>query len=351
MRHLFQHVVYWALIAALSGGALPSSLVAKETPDQVVVRADKKSPAVTRSGNIQDYTGRELRLETVSGRVETIPAERIVEIRTKKTELQKQAESLFAEDRLDAAIGAYKQAKQQESRPWMVRQISAQLVSCYLEQQAIELAGDEFLSILASDPDPIHWDVIPLPWRLQATPPSLETKARVWLQREKQPAAVLLGASWLVGSTDRTLALQTLQQLASGNEKTIALLAETQLWRTKLVTANEAEVIRWQEMWERYPEPLRPTATFILADGYSRVNRPATAAALFLQLPILAPQQRGAAADGLLAAGKQLEKQGQQVEAAGLYRELSERYASSPSAAEARARLAQLTPPSKDRKP
>ena len=341
---------YFPALAFIAHAVL--ACVSLTANDTVIVRPDKKGTSqVQRAGTILEYTGKELRLEVLGGRVEIIPAERIVEIRTAKSDAHKQAEQLLADDRLDSALGAFKQAKQQEQRPWMVRQISAQLVGCYLEQNAIEQAGDEFLSIVASDPETFHIDVIPLPWRLQPISPVVETKARVWIQREKQPLAVLLGASWLFGSADRSTALQTLQKLASSSDRTVSLLAEAQLWRTKLVTANENDVLRWQEIWERFPDSLRPTATFILAESYARVNRPETSAAYYLQLPILAPQQRGAAADGLLFAGKQLEKIGQRTQAVGLYRELADHYSASPSAAEARARLASLTPNPKDKNP
>lgn len=341
---------YLPALAVVSHAVL--ACVSLSANDSVIVRPDKKGTSqVQRAGTILEYTGKELRIEVLGGRVESVSTERVVEIRTTKNDAHKQAEQLLADDRLDSALGAFKQAKQQEQRPWMVRQISAQLVGCYLEQNSIEHAGDEFLSIVASDPDTFHIDVIPLPWRLQPTTPAVEAKARFWIQREKQPLAVLLGASWLYGTADRPNAMQTLQKLASGNDRTVSLLAEAQLWRTKLVTANESEVLRWQEIWERFPDSIRPTATFILADGFARVNRPETSAAFFMQLPILAPQQRGAAADGLLFAGKQLEKIGQGTPAVGLYRELTEHYSASPSAAEARARLASLTSNPKDNNP
>ncbi len=308
--------------------------------DEVVLLPLRHGGSATiRSGTIIDYTGSELKLETVAGRVETIPVERIQEVRANWSAPHQTADGLLAEGRVEAAAASYRDARKLERRRWVVRRITAQLVSCYLALGAIDTAGDEFLALAADDPQVLHLDVIPLPWRAISVSKELDARARAWLVDTRTSFGPLLGASWLLGTSSREAAIAQLTQMANGKEKTVALLAETQIWRTQLLSTKQADVERWETIFERLPDAARPTACYILGDAWSRQNRPDLAATYYLQLPILYSQQRAASADALLAAGKQLEQAGQSQAAMNLYRELLQRYPASPAAASAKSRL------------
>src|SRR3954469_305368 len=90
--------------------------------DVVIVLSGKDASLRSkRIGEIVDYTGESLQLKAASGRVESIPAARVVEIKTEWTAAQQRGDALRSEGKLAEAITAYKQAKRDETRSWARR--------------------------------------------------------------------------------------------------------------------------------------------------------------------------------------------------------------------------------------
>src|SRR5438552_2539129 len=195
-----------------------------------VISSTPADPAarVKKAGTILEFTGSELRLRSTLGTEETIPAARVVEIQTRWTAAHEAGRTARGEGRLDDAIAGLRQAKREESRPWAVRQIMADLVGCYLEAGRVDSAGDEFLGILASDPATRHWDVVPIAWRGASIGAPAEARASVWLAARKTPPPALLGASWLL-ATRRTEAAATLEEIAKSSDPRLKGLATIQL--------------------------------------------------------------------------------------------------------------------------
>lgn len=326
---------------ATTAGLLTLWAALAAADDTVLLAPAKPGGAkVSRTGKIVDYTGQELRLEIVGGRVEAISAERVREVRTEYSSAFLAAEKALAENRLEEAVAGFRAARQEERRIWVQRRITAELVALYAEIGQVGTAGDEFLQLVASDPDTIHFDVIPLPYKTRPLDAAGEAKARAWLRNDASPVARLLGAAWLLPSVDRAVALQTLDKLTNESDPRIAAAADWQLWRTKLVTARPQDALDRKSRFEKLPEGLRPTCAYILGETLARVNDAEGAVAAFLQPPILYPRQRALAADALLAAGRQLEKMGRIEQAAGLFGEIVARFPASEAAGEAKARLA-----------
>jgi tetratricopeptide (TPR) repeat protein len=321
-------------IFALSGALLAEDTVTYSTAVDPAARLKK-------SGTILEFMGTELRLRGTLGTDETIPAARVVEIQTQWTAAHQAGRTARSEGRLDDAIVALRQAKRDETRPWAVRQIMADLVGCYLEAGRIDSAGDEFLGILGSDPATRHVDVIPIAWRGAAIGSPAEARATVWLTARNMPTAVLLGASWLL-ATRRSDAAAALEEIARSNNPRLAGLATIQLWRTRLVTASADDVRRWQDQLEKMPPEIQAAGWYVLGDCFSRLDQPQGASLAYLKVPILFRQQRAITADALLAAAKQLEKMSQAPQAANLYRELIRDYPQLAATKEADGRLEKL---------
>jgi tetratricopeptide (TPR) repeat protein len=319
--------------------AVPRAAIAQDT----VVHSTAADPAarIKKSGTILELTGSELRLQSTLGTEETIPAARVAEIHTQWTRTHEAGRAARSEGRLDDAIAALRQAKREETRPWAVRQIMADLAGCYLEAGRIDSAGDEFLGILASDPTTRHFDVIPIAWRGAAIGAPAEARAAVWLAARKTPYAALLGASWLL-ATRRTESTAVLDEISKSTDPRRAGLAAIQLWRTKLVTATMDDVRRWQGQLEKMPAEIQAAGWYLLGDCLSRLDQPEAASLAYLKIPVLFRQQRAMAADALLAAGKQLEKMSQAAQASNLYRELASDYPQLSATKEAQTRLEKL---------
>lgn len=320
------------------------ALVRGATADDTVIFSSPKEPGarLQKTGTILDFTGKELILKSPTGREESLPAERVLEVQTDWPLGLKIGEQRLSERKLDAAITALRDAKRQESRAWVLRRIMARLVACYAETGRFDLAGDEFISIAGSDPETPHFEVIPLAWRTRAPEAPLETRAQAWLRNENSPVAQLLGASWLLPTGHRAAASGALEKLTSTAPPRVALLAETQLWRTKIVTAREGDLANWKQQLERLSWESRATAWFILGDGLSRIKQHDDAALAYLHTPLEYPSCRWLAADALLAAGKELQAGEHTRQAARLYREVVADHAGHPAATEAGARLTAL---------
>jgi len=310
----------------------------------IVIVSSATNPAVRikREGLILDFRGPELKLRSRLGAEERIPASRIVEIQTTWTPPHVAGRTARSEGRFDDALAALRQAQGAETRPWAQRQIAADLSGCCLDAGRIEQAVNEFLAIVAIDPDTRHFDVIPIGWRAASDDPALEARAMAWLALRRVSVASLLGASWLLSTSHRGEAIAILQELQGSSDPRIAGLAAIQVWRTKIVSTPLDEARRWQAQLEKMPHEIQATGWYVLGEIYARHDQPQLAALAWLKIPLLYRQQRALAADALLAAGGQLEKMSQPNEAAGLYRELTRDFPQFPASVEAGKRLAKL---------
>jgi tetratricopeptide (TPR) repeat protein len=288
--------------------------------DVVVFRGGKEAKqTLRRTGTIEDYSGAGLVLKTSAGREETIPIERIIEIQSPRSEEETKGDALARAGKLPEAIDAYRAAQRSESRRWVVRRIMARLVSCYEQQGQIDSAGEGFLALLASDAETPYFSAIPLAWRTSAATP---TQAKAWLGQTKEPAAVLLGASWLLSGADRPRAIDALTALSTDLDPRIAQLATAQLWRTKLVTASPDEIDRWQAQLEKLPGELRAGPLLVIGDGLLRHNRSEDALLAYLQVPLVYNSRETLSCEGLFSAARIMDKLKRTGDAARLYREL-----------------------------
>src|SRR5436190_24221059 len=116
--------------------------------DTVTVLSGKDNKTrANRTGDVGDYNGETLQLKSSSGRVENIPAAKVVSIKTPWTPAHERGNALRAAGKLEEAVTAYKQAKRDEARAWGRRQIMAELVGCYAELGRFDIAGDEWLAL------------------------------------------------------------------------------------------------------------------------------------------------------------------------------------------------------------
>ena len=292
------------------------------------------------SGQVVDYTGRELRLRLSTGKERAIPTAQIEHVETTHSADQAAGDELFADHDYRLALAKYRSALEtdRETRGWMRRQILAQVVWCQRATGQWDQAGETFLMLLPKDPDTPYFDCIPLAWTTAQTSGALEAKAKTWLARGDNPTAVLIGASHLLTTRSRPAALEKLTALAENPDPRIAWLAQTQLWRTTSTQAGENDLRRWGELLEKSPESLRAGPCFVLGSAW--ISRdPELAALLLMKLPILYSRERTLSAAALLSAGGCLEKISQKSQAAEVYRELLAGYAELPEAGEAKRRL------------
>jgi tetratricopeptide (TPR) repeat protein len=328
------------LIAAAPSNSPLSNLAAAQ--DTVYLKARDEGATIPKwSGEILDFTGKELRMRPASGKERTFPSEQIARVTTTYTDAQKHGDELFAAQDYRAALAQYRIAlgTTQERRPWVRRQIVAQAIWCLRAQGQTEPAGQMFLQILlAGDPNTPFFDCIPLAWTPGQPTADVERSATIWLASTDSPAAMLLGASHLLGTPQGPAAVDRLNRLTTHQDRRIAWLAQAQLWRSTLFQASEQQLLDYLKAIDDCPESLRAGPYFLIGTALAR-RRPQEAALALMNLPILFPRERRLAAAALLTSGEIMQRGGRDEDAARLYRELIDGYRGSPEAATAAGRL------------
>jgi len=334
----------WALVvSALVAAGFVVWIAAPVMAEDVVRVANPTSAKgyVEWRGRVVDYSGGGLEIELAGGLQRSFPADQVVRVQTQYTARHVEADARFARGEFASAAALYGEARNTETRPWVRRRITAQLVWCHRGLGNLELAGGEFLLLVRDDPNTPYFACIPLTWIPSEPTVNLQRAAGEWLRRDEMPAAVLLGASHLIltsGGSHRA-ALEKLNGLATNPDPKIAFLALAQTWRTTAITADEDRLRRWRDTIERMPEPLRAGPYYVLGRARAHRQQWDAAALAWLRVPILYPEHRRLAAQSLWDAGRSLEQLGQPEPSGRLYQELVARYPNAPSAAEARKRL------------
>lgn len=309
--------------------------------DRVVIQPPGKSSRVIVTGFIDDFTGRGLILQTRRGTgAVRYSREEILEVSTTQVEQHALGRKLFGEGRIIEAERAFKDALEEEDRPWVRRDILASLVKCGLWQGDYRAAAQHFLSIVESDPETLYFGLIPLAW--QDAPPTGQAAidARRWLHSES-PTARLIGASWLWDGDREPSATRALHELAAGAHPLLQRLAQTQLWRARLrsgeVTALECQ--RWRQFVDDLPAEIRAGPLFLIGCAAAQLHDDLNAAAAWLWLPFEYPHDRHLAAAAQVRAAEILLRAGNIPAARQQAQETLMRWADTPAASLAKAVL------------
>jgi len=294
------------------------------------------------TGEIVEFNGKELRLKQPGGVESAIPAERVESFETAWTPQHEEAMRLKREGKFGPAVEKFGQALRAEKRRWVQRRILADTVRCYTALGQYEQAASMFLILVGDDPATQYFGAVPLSWNAHQPSPGLESKATAWLENEDQPAAALIGASWLLSTGRRGAALKVLERLARNEDPRVSALARAQIWRTEIVTATPDDVTRWSTIVEEAPAIVRAGPYLVLGRAWSHCGKSEEAALAAMRVPILYADSRPLAADALVTAAGELVKLDRRREATGLYRETVQSYPEAPAAAEAQRRLEEL---------
>ncbi len=318
-------------------GMLVQPCVAQDArPDRVDIVQRTTGQQQTISGRVIDYNGRFLTLQRVGGQQEQIASSRVRKIQTSRTKQHIRGDQLLAEHQFEQALVAYQQAVKEETRQWVRQEILAQWVWCYQSLGLIEQAGDAFLKlVLASDPQTLYFQAIPLNWGKQTVSLPLEGQAQVWLTNSASAASRLMGASWLLGTSQRSLAIDVLKQLATQEDTRIALLAEFQLWRTQQATVSMQGLNQWEQQLSRLPVKLRAGPYYLLATGFSRFQQHDRAIVSWMRVPINYPRHFHLSSESLLSAARELDRLKRSRQARNVYQEIARRYTNTIAAGQA----------------
>ena len=329
----------WSVAVVLAMLLLPGLTGAQ---DRVVILLSDNTRTHIREGTIVDWKGGEMQME-YGGQINTIKNDRIVSVETEWSGDYLMARDFINRQQYAAAVTPLQNAIDAEERTWVRRMFLAQQTRlCHLlgERRA---SAEMFMLLIQDDPDTRDFAVIPLMWDNRPLEAPLVEFAKK-LQASSILPLQLLGASWLLTSTERTSAMQKLETLSRDLDSRIAHLASAQLWRTKVQEVDAVQLGRWERQIERMPRDLRSGPLLVLGQAQQRLGKTQEAILSWMQAPILHSEQYSAAAGGLQLSATALQNGGQTLEAERLWNELADRFPETPWAIEARAALARIRP-------
>ena len=317
----FSNKLFGCLIAFLIAAASPSFGWAQETIDTVISRKPGAEKTVKRKGKIIDWRGGKLTIES-TGREREIDNTHVVEVQTAWDESYQAGLKELQQGRVKLAIEQFGYAMQKESRPWARRIIRSHLVKSYLAVDQPADAVEQFLEIVATDPQTRFLHLAPLPWAESGN--ALVQQAEKWLEM-RQPVGQLIGASWLLGGPERSVAIKKLEELSRDIDPRVRSLAIAQLWRTRTnVRPKQTEV--WEGLVEKMPRQFRAGPLFVLAGAQSKCQKSDQALINLMRIPILYPQQRSLGAAALYRSAGLLHNKGQAKQSKAILNELVTKY-------------------------
>jgi TolA-binding protein len=326
---VFRHLLAIGMALAVGGTA--------SAQDRVILKRPGYAGRMTITGTIEEYTGTAISVRSSQGdTVRPYPAEEVVGFETPQTDSHDRGLALLAEGKVDEAIREFDAAIRKEPRAWVRREILALLVRCSLRRGDYPAAGTRFLTLVKSDPTTRHFRLIPLVWADEPIPAAAKSQGHAWLAGTVEVGR-LMGASLLLEDPAHAIeARSTLRQLSSSTDRRIQSLAQMQTWRHESADGvSELEIFHWGQRIDELSPDLRAGPRYVLGRAYAARHDYEMAATTLLWLPLVDDHDFRLTARACLEAGVALGKIGQQSEAQGLFREVTQRFAETPFADEA----------------
>ncbi len=319
--------------------AVLSSLV---QADEVVVQASTARSRITITGEILEYNGRFLVIQTGTGTgQQRYSAAEVVSVKTSYTSAHTAGLRLFKAGKGELALREFETAVSQEPRTWVRRDILALLIRCALRADDFATAGSRFKMLYESDPDSPQIAVIPLYWSNKPARGAARLQAVKWLTDE-QFVMRLVGASLLMFDPEYAeSARDTMKELRRAPGEQIREFAWWQQWRLSIHSkeVSDFDIERWEDRIVGIAPVMRAGPYFVLGQGYLVRQDFDLAAAAFLQLPLVYQSDHPITGQACFEAGQSLARIGQTEEAARLYREVIDRFHWTPAARSAESLL------------
>lgn len=295
--------------------------------DRVTFTPPGASGPVTALGEVVDYTGRELVLQTLNG-PQHIASDSVVSIETPYDPAMQRAMAEFQQGQTSAALASFREALGREHRPWAQREIRSWLMKCALRQQDLSGALREFREIALADPQSRFWGIAPLIWSPMSISPAIRSEVQPWLKSPRESERMLAASILLLDPISGEAAEEVFQQLARDTNPILSAYSKAQQWRLTIGSRNVSEIVltNWQSEIQRLRPELRSGPQYLLARGYEVRGELRRAAAEALWLPFVYPDNEPLAARALLDAAEALGRAGLSPESNSLKQELAVRY-------------------------
>lgn len=295
-------------------------------PDTVTVWNSNTKKSQSYRGRVVSYDASELKLQLASGREQSLPSAQITDITSRWHDDYVKGEDFVQQRRFERASISYKQALTAETRLWVKHRITARLVACEQNDGNWHNAANQFFNTLMSQQsDTPYLSAAPLAWHTLSASGELLHRGRE-LMRSANALKQLVGASWLLTTPYRSEAIVIFKQLEQHQDKTIALLAVAQTWRTRIPLAKQNDLKQWEQLVLQLPRDLRAGPLHILAQMQRSLGLHEEAVLTWMKIPILYPATHHLSAEALYASIRELMTLTQYSEALILCKEFASRY-------------------------
>jgi len=295
------------------------------TTDQIVIRDGDSQRTKSIPGVIEDLAGQSVVLRRGGNAVEVYKLRDIESLQFGKTAAFDEGLRHIQNREWTRAIDTLSIAETTEPREWVVREIQAS------QAEALRAAGrfDECIKVVENiyehDPNTRHLNLLPLVWDERLAP---EHRASASLNDLKSPSLLrqLVAASALLQDPmHETAAAVVLQTLKTGPRAAIQQLAESQLWRLRLLhpeSIRASETEGWMQRVRDFDKRQRSGPEFIIGRALLAVHDYDNASTSLLWMPLVAPLDPPTTLACTNEAIGALKKSGRIAEAAQLQREL-----------------------------
>lgn len=297
--------------------------------DTVVYRAGSRGGHVALNGRILEFNQRQMQFRVDSpDTIHNLTNDQVISFSANLLEAHRQAEAALEKNDFASARERTQTALNQETRPWLRRELLALMTLIATNQGDWITAANQYFAMLESDSDTRNQDVIPVMW----TDLELDNETLQFARRElasSDGVHQLVAASWLLGApADATEATEVLKELLYSPNPLVRNLARCQLWRPDLKDGklSDGDLERWERQAGELTEPLKAGPMFLLGAGYQQLIQPELAAARLLWLPIMDARRVDLARQATLTAADLLSSVGQIEAAARLTAEAEQRF-------------------------
>ncbi len=234
----------------------------------------ESSPVEVRTVSVIDFDDRDLVIVDASGSRVKLDSKQLQAVEVAwQSETAKSAHEAFVARDYPRSIEMTKSAIGENVIPrWQQKILAAEMTESLVGLKQFGAAGRVFVSLCKESPPYFLYALVPLNFTSERPDAVLLEQANEWLGNSGSEVAQLLGASWLIGTSNEAGAKATLEKLIRSKNLAVSHFALAQRWRW----ADPKEVVEsfatWKIQRDRFLPPIQLGPTMTIAFKLERVN-------------------------------------------------------------------------------
>jgi hypothetical protein len=174
---------------------------------------------------------------------------------------------------------------------WQQRLLVARMVESFWQLNQKVIAGKLFLSLLKDSSPPLAYASAPLIWQPTKVDSAMTEAALGWVKESESIDSQLLGASWLLGTSESSDASEALQRILRQPNLMLTRLAAAQQWRVATPKEVASRFQEWRAVRDLLPVAFQSGPTFTIAEKLERASLPSEALDEYIRIIALEPQK------------------------------------------------------------